>query len=417
MRSTELDERALIGAALLTGDGHASIDLEPADFESDFYGAVWKSIRTMREVDQVALESEFFDKRHELAECVNGIPTFANMEKIAARISEAGHRRRIMATLVKAHSLVDAGSGIPEVSGMVAATFDDVRTGEDWKHIMEFLKPAYTAIETAQITGESSMFVPTGFIDFDRKFRGLQKNGLIVVAGRPAMGKSAFAAALARNAAANNPVLIVSMEMSGVQIATRFYSSESGISLEKLTGGGMTKSDYADLVDAQVRLGSSGININDKRCRGLSDVCAESRRFKRVHGDVGMIVVDYLTLMELPEGNNRNNQIAEATRQLTNLAGDIGCPVVLLSQLNRDLEKRADKRPTMADLRDSGAIEQDAHQIIFTFRPEVYDKDPKYKGIALVDMAKNRNGPTGTVTMAWIAESTVFRDLAKDGFR
>jgi len=416
MRSTFVDEKTLIGAAILTGDRHGTIELEPADFESDFFGKVWKWMRTVREIDTSTLESEFFDQRNDLSDAA-GVAAFStNMEKVAGRIREAAHRRRLLSQLVKAHGLIESGDSIAEVSAMVAKTFDDVRTCDGWKPLMDYLVPAYSEIEKAQTTGESSMFVPSGFVDFDKQFGGIQRGGLIVVAGRPAMGKSAFASAMARKAAEKNPVLMVSMEMSGSQIATRFYASESGVSLGKLTGGGMGAGDFERLVQAQARLGGIGIHINDKRCRSVADVCAEARRFKRVHGDVGMVVVDYLTLMSLPDGYSKNDQVAETTRMLTTLAGEIDAPIVLLSQLNRELEKRANKRPQMSDLRDSGAIEQDAHQIIFPFRPEVYEKKAEYEGLALIEMAKNRNGATGTIQMTWVADQTAFRDFAGGSF-
>ena len=413
MRKAIHDEKAIVGAAMISPSSeHNMIDLSPADFSDDFLGAVWKRMREMREIDISQLESDFFDRRADLQEAANGIPTFTNMEKIAKRIREAAHRRRLLNALRTAHGLIESGENIASVSEMVSKTFDDVHESDGWKHIMDYLRPAYTDIEQAQISGKSCMFTPTGFVDFDNEFGGLQMDGLIVVAGRPAMGKSAFAAALARKAAEDNPVLINSMEMSGSQVAMRYYASESGVSLTKLTGGGMTSEDYEQLVFAQERLGGIGIHINEKRSRSVAEVCAEARRFQRVHGDIGMVVVDYLGLMALPDGYTKNDQVAETTRMLANLAGEVHCPVILLCQLNRDCEKRADKSPLMSDLRDSGAIEQDAHQIIFPFRPEVYEKKPELDGLAIINVAKNRNGQTGKVQMTWVAEQTAFKDMA-----
>ncbi len=417
MRNPLHDEKAIIGAAILSPTSeHNMVDLSPADFSDDFFGAVWKRMREMRELDISLLESEFFERRADLTDAANSMPTITNLEKIAKRIREAAHRRRLLQSLRTAHGLIESGESIADVSAIVAKTFDDVHSGDGWKSLFDYLVPAYTDIEQAQLSGKSCMFAPTGFVDFDKEFGGMQKDGLIVVAGRPAMGKSAFAAALARKAAEDKPVLINSMEMSGSQVAMRYYASESGVSLSKLTGGGMVGDDYTKLVAAQEKLSGIGIHINEKRSRSVAEVCAEARRFQRIHGDVGMIVVDYLGLMALPDGFTKNDQVAEATRMLANLAGEIHCPIVLLCQLNRDCEKRADKSPMMSDLRDSGAIEADSHQVIFPFRPEVYDKDNKLKGLAIINMAKNRNGATGKVQMTWIADQTSFKDMERGDF-
>jgi len=413
MRSTRNDEQALIGAAIIIGDGHNGVNLEPAEFSDPFFGAVWKFIQTMQTVDAVALESEFFNERQRLIDATTNLPTMAasvNMKKIAGRIRNAALRRSMAKAVADAKQMLQRGAPLSEVVDCVARVTDGTASG-GWKPLSDHLITGYKALEQAQVDGKSVCFVPSGFICFDQEFIGLQIGGLIIVAGRPGMGKTSFAAILARNAAERAPVLIISMEMSGLQLAMRYYASEAGVSLSRMMQGKLNREDWSKLAAATEKLMTTGIHINDKTSRTVGDVVAEARRFKRLHGTIGMIVVDYLTLLDMPGGHNRNDAISETTRRLATLAGELECPVVLLSQLNRELEKRTDKRPIMADLRDSGAIEQDAHQIIFPFRPEVYDKNPQMKGVALINLAKNRNGKTGTIRMEWDAESATFRDF------
>jgi len=401
------DERTLIGAAFLSGRTYLEVDLEPSEFYCDLYARVWKYIRNMPEIDQTKVESEFLSERNEIVEAITNTPTITNMHKIAERIRDYAHKRDVIAKLSKSVDMLFDGCGVPEVAGICGKAFDSVKGSDGWVPLSDYLRRAYSDIEAIQTGGGNVNFDKSGFTDFDSTFGGIQKNGLVVVAGRPSMGKSAFASALAISS--HKDVLIISMEMSGEQLATRYFASECGVSLGKMSSGGMTHEDWSKLSGGLESLMDSGVYVNDKTSRSVDDIVSESRRFARVH-DAGLIVVDYLTLLSLPDSRNKVDAISEATRRLKCLAGEIGCPVVLLSQLNRDLEKRADKRPILADLRDSGAIEQDADQVIFPFRPEVYDKKPEHTGLALIIMAKNRNGPTGVVQMTWIADQTAFKD-------
>lgn len=407
------DEQALIASAVMLRDKHGVINLEPAEFESGLWARMWAWMQERAEIDPVEFESAFLDHRQAITDAIANLPAFseAGMRKMAERIRKAAHRRRVARALANARKMLEAGGDIAAAGDCVLSAIDNVGSDDGWRPLGEHLVAAYQDIERAQLRGENCNFVPTGLRDFDREFGGLQKDGLIVVAGRPGMGKSAFAALLARNAARRAPVLMVSMEMSGRQLAMRYFASEAGVCMQKMMQGRLNPGEWARLSKAQLRLMDAGIHINDRRSRTVADVVAEARRFARVHKRVGMVVVDYLGLMEMPDARNKADAVGEVTRRLAGLAGEIGCPVVVLSQLNRELERRTDKKPVMADLRDSGAIEQDAHQIIFLFRPEVYDDDPQYEGIALIDLAKNRNGSTGSVQMRWVAEAATFADL------
>jgi len=401
------DERALIGAAIITGR-YGEINLEPSEFFIDFYARVWAYIRDKAEIDQVALESEFIDERQMLTDAVNATPAMVNMPKIAGRIKANAHKRRVIQSLTKAVDGLYDGMPVESVSGEVVKSMDGVGKS-DWVPLGEVLPETYKSIESAQTNNENVNFMPSGFRDFDSEFGGLQKEGLIVVAGRPSMGKTAMASAIALEC--DKDVLIMSMEMQRNQIAMRFFAARAGVSLKRMGSGTMTPEDWSKLSASLAGLMDAGIYINDTTGRTIADVEAEARRFSRTK-NAGLIIIDYLTLLSMPESYSKNEAVSEVTRRLKCLAGEIHCPIILLSQLNRDLEKRKNKRPIMSDLRDSGAIEQDADQIIFPYRPEVYENDPKWQGVAIIDMAKNRNGSVGAIQMTWVAEQTAFKDMA-----
>ncbi|RME35076.1 MAG: hypothetical protein D6794_09935 [Deltaproteobacteria bacterium] len=309
--------------------------------------------------------------------------------------------------------MVRRGSEINEVSRFITAAIDGVPKNADAKHVGEALIDAYRQIEAAS-RGEDVNFVPSGYTDFDTVFGGLARSGLVIVAARPAMGKTSFALGLARQAAAKGPVLAVSMEMPASHLAMRLMSAEAGVPLQNLMRGELGPEDFRRATAAVNRLKECGLWINDLPSRDLHGVLAEARRFRRQHPDMRMLVIDYLTLMQRPQADRADLAIGEMSRALKVLAGEIDCPVVLLSQLNRRLEERplSDRRPRMSDLRESGAIEQDADQIVFLYREEVYRKTPENEGLAEIIMAKNRNGRTGIVRMAWIAERAAFVELA-----
>ena len=274
------------------------------------------------------------------------------------------------------------------------------------------MKEAYRNIMDAS-EGKAINFIKTGLYDFDDKIGGLQKDGLVIVAGRPSMGKTSFAASVVRNVGKNHPVLMISMEMSGSQMAMRFLAAEKNVDLQLMMQGKLEDGVARGMAAASASLQSANIWVNEKTSRTVADVAAEARRFKRKHGDVGLIVIDYLTLLKMPAAANQVLAVGELSRAFKVLAGDLKCPVMLLSQLNRSLESRTDKRPMMSDLRDSGAIEQDADQIIFPFREEVYNKTKDNEGMAEILVSKNRNGKTGTFKMLWMAKSATFKDMDK----
>jgi replicative DNA helicase len=258
----------------------------------------------------------------------------------------------------------------------------------------------------------------TGLIDFDEKTAGLQPGDLVVIAGRPSMGKTSFAMNLAEHAAIRDkvPTAIFSMEMPGQQLAMRMISSLGRIDQSKVRTGRLADTDWPRITSAATLIAEAPMFIDDSPALSPTEIRARARRLKREHG-LGLIVVDYLQLMQVP-GNkeNRTTEISEISRSLKALAKELSVPVIALSQLNRNLEQRPNKRPVMSDLRESGGIEQDADLIVFIYRDEVYNPESPDKGTAEIIIAKQRNGPTGTVRMTFLGQYTRFENFASEDY-
>lgn len=281
--------------------------------------------------------------------------------------------------------------------------------------IKSLLAKAVDKIETlyeqdGDITGAS-----TGFSDLDEKTSGLQPSDLIIVAGRPSMGKTTIAMNMAENVALKSglPVAVFSMEMPGEALAMRMMSSLGRIDQHKVRTGKLDDDDWPRLTSAINLLADTKLFIDDTPALTPTEVRSRARRLTREHGQLGLIVLDYLQLMQSPSsGDNRVQQISDISRGLKALAKELNVPVIALSQLNRNLEQRPNKRPVMSDLRESGAIEQDADLIIFVYRDEVYNEDSPDKGIAEIIIGKQRNGPLGTVRLTFLGQYTRFENFA-----
>jgi replicative DNA helicase len=258
--------------------------------------------------------------------------------------------------------------------------------------------------------------VPTGFYDLDRMTSGFQAGDMIVLAARPSMGKTALAINIAEHVALNEglPVAVFSMEMGAAQLAIRIVGSIGRIDQGHLRTGKLTDDEWPRLTEAIEKLRPVSLHIDESAGLTPSELRANARRLSRQCGKLGLIVVDYLQLMSgsSSDGENRATELGEISRGLKMLAKELQCPVLALSQLNRSVETRTDKRPMMSDLRESGAIEQDADIIMFIYRDEYYNKDSKEPGVAEVIIGKQRNGPTGTIKLAFLKQLTRFESLA-----
>ncbi|MBZ0105856.1 MAG: replicative DNA helicase [Sulfuricella denitrificans] len=260
--------------------------------------------------------------------------------------------------------------------------------------------------------------IPTGFHDLDQKTSGLQPGDLIIVAGRPSMGKTAFSINIGENVALDTglPVAIFSMEMGGTQLAMRMIGSVGKLDQQKIRTGRLQDEDWLRLTNAVGKLNDAPIHIDESGALTALELRARARRLHRQCGKLGLIIIDYLQLMSgSGGGENRATEISEISRSLKSLAKELEVPVIALSQLNRSLEQRPNKRPVMSDLRESGAIEQDADVILFIYRDEVYNQDSPEKGTAEIIIGKQRNGPIGTVRMTFLGEYTRFENYAHGG--
>ena len=261
--------------------------------------------------------------------------------------------------------------------------------------------------------------LPTGFKDLDKKTSGLQKSDLVIVAGRPSMGKTTFAMNLAEYAVLNQdlPVLVFSLEMPAESLVFRMLSSVGHIDQSRLRSGQLEEEDWPKLTSAMSKLKDRPLLIDDTVGLSPTEMRARARRVAREYGGLALIVVDYLQLMQIKGfGDNRVGEISEISRSLKTMAREFECPVIALSQLNRSLEQRPNKRPVMSDLRESGAIEQDADIIAFVYRDEVYNEDSPDKGVAEIIIGKQRNGPIGTVRLSFLGQFTRFDNLAMPDF-
>ncbi|GGC59843.1 replicative DNA helicase [Undibacterium terreum] len=272
--------------------------------------------------------------------------------------------------------------------------------------VVERIDELYNRDHTSDITG-----VPTGFADLDRMTSGLQPGDLIIVAGRPSMGKTAFSINIGENVAIDSglPVAVFSMEMGGAQLAMRMLGSVGRLDQHRLRTGRLIDEDWPRLTHAIQKMNDAQLYIDETPALSSIELRARSRRLSRQCGKLGLIIIDYLQLMSgNSAGENRATEISEISRNLKGLAKELQCPVIALSQLNRSLEQRPNKRPVMSDLRESGAIEQDADVILFIYRDQVYNPDSPDKGTAEIIIGKQRNGPIGSVRLSFLGEYTKF---------
>jgi len=285
--------------------------------------------------------------------------------------------------------------------------------------IKSLVAKAVDRIDTLYHSQSPITGTPTGFTDLDHMTAGLQPTDLVIVAGRPSMGKTAFSVNIAQHVAvkSNKPVLIFSMEMPGDALAMRMLSSLGRIDQHKLRIGKLDDDDWPRITSGMSILSKAPMMIDDTPALSPAEVRSRSRRVAKEHGQLGLIMVDYLQLMQVPGlSDNRVQEVSEISRSLKALAKELKVPVIALSQLNRGLEQRSDKRPVMSDLRESGSIEQDADVILFLYRDEVYHEDSPNKGVAEIIIGKQRNGPIGKVRLAFLGKYTSFENLEENDY-
>ncbi|MCT4584762.1 MAG: replicative DNA helicase [Peptostreptococcaceae bacterium] len=425
-------EQSVLGSILLEKDSivTCSESLKAIDFYSETHKEIFEAMISLYKrsdpIDIVTLTEEL--KKRGSLDAIGGIsyitdlstvvPTVSNLANYIKIVKEKSILRKLIRTSNEImessyvgetdvmHILEDAEKGIFDIS--------QEKTGDNLSPISDVLMNTYEMLEEVyknkgQITG-----MTTGFIDLDRKLNGLQRTDLVLVAARPAMGKTAFSLNLAQNAALIDgaSVAIFSLEMSKEQLIQRMIAAQSHVELNKIKNGNLDD-EWAKIIEAMGVLSKSKIYIDDTPGTTIMEIRSKCRRLKIEHG-LDMILIDYLQLME-SDGKieSRQQEISKISRSLKILAKELNCPVIALSQLSRAPELRADHRPILSDLRESGAIEQDADLVMFLYRDEYYHMDSEKKNIGEIIVAKHRHGETGSIELAWLGEFQKFHNLAR----
>ena len=424
-------EQSVIGSMIW--DRQAIITAGEMLMQDDFYykqyGIMFQAMVEMnnegKPVDVVTLQEKLKEKDvppevyslEFVRELLSSVPTSANIRQYATIVKD----KSILRNIIKVNEKIanDCYAGKDSTEDILAETekrIFELVGNHEYKPIDKVVLEALDKISTAAKNRGVVTGVPTGFKDLDSYLSGLQPSDFVLVAARPSMGKTAFVLNVAENVAIKQGITtaVFSLEMSNVQLVNRMLSLESSVDADKLRKGRLDSNDWGKLIEGADGIAKSKLIIDDTPGITISELRSKCRKYK-MENNLGLIIIDYLQLMS---GNgrteSRQQEISDISRSLKALARELDVPVVTLSQLSRAVEQRPDHRPMLSDLRESGAIEQDADVVMFLYRDDYYNKDTELKGIAEIIIAKQRNGPIGTVKMAWIPEQTRFADLAKN---
>lgn len=430
-------EQSVIGSMIMDKDAiiSASEILIKEDFYYQQYGTLFETITEQfqagQPVDLVTLQDKLKEKNvpkeiqsvEFIRDLITSVPTSANIKYYANIVKENAMKRKMIRVTEEIENECYAGkesidSIFDKTEHDVFALLSTRQTG-DYVPIRQVVMNALEKIEKASQQEGTVTGIPTGFVDLDYRTAGLQPSDLILVAARPSMGKTAFVLNIAQYTAfhQNLAVAIFSLEMSKEQLVNRMFSLESRVDAQALRTGNLSDADWEKLVEGAGVIGDSRLIIDDTPGISISEMRSKCRKYKL---DIGLdlIIIDYLQLMSgSGRGNeSRQQEISDISRSLKALARELSVPVIALSQLSRAVEQRPDHRPMLSDLRESGAIEQDADVVMFIYRDDYYNKDTDLKGISEIIIAKQRNGPIGTVNLAWLPEYTKFANLERKDF-
>ena len=428
-------EQSVVGAMLMDKDAITTAGeiISGDDFYQASYGVIFDSMIELfnegKPVDLITLQERLKEKDvpAEIAslefvrDLVTAVPTSANVKYYAQIVADKSLMRKIIklkeAIENMCYAVKETVESIMEQTEKSMFQLLQRRTTGDYVPIKQVVLNALNKIEKASKSKGTVTGIPTGFIDLDYKLSGFQPSDFILIAARPSMGKTAFVLNIAQYMAfkKNKAVAIFSLEMSKEQLVNRLFSLESQVDAQSLRTGNMKDSDWEKLIEGAGIIGQSKLIIDDTPGISISELRSKCRKYKLEHG-LDIIIIDYLQLMTGSVGRSsesRQQEVSDISRQLKGLARELNVPVVSLSQLSRAVESRPDKRPMLSDLRESGAIEQDADVVMFIYRDEYYNKDSEFKKQAEIIIAKQRNGPVGTVNLAWLGEYTKFANLSR----
>lgn len=426
-------EQSVIGSMIMSKDAivEASEMITGADFYQQQYGIVFEAMVELHDegkaVDLITLQDRLREKElppeissmEFVRDLLSAVPTSANVKYYAEIVAEKSMLRKLIKTTEEISNLCYLGKektqDILEVTEKKIFDLVQNRGSEEFVPIRQVVLNAIEKIEKASRTQGSVTGIPTGFIDLDYKMSGFQPSDLILVAARPSMGKTAFVLNIAQYMAFHNDVTtaIFSLEMSKEQLVNRLLALESKVDSQNIRTGNLEDEEWAKLIEGANIIGKSHLIIDDKPGISISELRSKCRKYKMEH-NLGIIFIDYLQLMTgSGRSESRQQEISEISRSLKALARELNVPVVALSQLSRAVEQRPDHRPMLSDLRESGAIEQDADVVMFLYRDDYYHKDTEKKDIAEVIIAKQRNGPIGTIELVWLPRYTQFVNMKK----
>ena len=428
-------EQSVVGAMLMDRDAvtTASELISGNDFYQSAYGVVFDSMVELfnegQPVDLITLQERLRSKDvpaeisslEFVRDLLNMVSTSANVKYYAQIVADKSVMRKLIRLNEEIANICYAGND--SLEAVLEKTEKSVfellqrRNSSEFVPIKQVVLNALERIEKASKNKGTVTGIPTGFIDLDYKLSGLQPSDLVLIAARPSMGKTAFVLNIAQYIAfkKDKSVAIFSLEMSKEQLVNRLFSLESQVDAQALRTGNMKDSDWEKLIEGAGIIGKSRLIIDDTPGISISELRSKCRKYKLEHG-LDVIIIDYLQLMTGGVGRSqesRQQEVSEISRSLKGLARELNVPVVTLSQLSRAVESRPDKRPMLSDLRESGAIEQDADVVMFIYRDEYYNKDSEFKKQAEIIIAKQRNGPVGTVNLAWLGEYTKFANLSR----
>jgi replicative DNA helicase len=428
-------EQSILGGILIENDAINRVTevLDADDFYREAHRKIFNALINLSERDEpadlITLSNELrkIDQLDSiggasyLASLIDSVPTAANIQYYARIVKEKAILRKLIQTSTEiiTQSYEDRGDveGFLDEAERSIFEISEKRVRPSFYPIREIVKESFATIEKLFKKKEAVTGVPSGFKELDRMTAGFQPSDLIIIAGRPSMGKTAFCLDVAEYAAIDNkiPVAIFSLEMSKEQLVIRMLCSQAHVEGTRLRTGYLNESDWPKLTIAAGSLSESPIYIDDTAALSVLEMRAKARRLKADHG-LGMVIVDYLQLMKgRSRVESRQQEISEISRSLKALAKELNIPVIAVSQLSRKTEERTGNRPQLSDLRESGAIEQDADLILFIYRDEVYNRDPDNpnRGKAEVIIGKQRNGPIGKIDLAFLDKFTTFKDLYK----
>ena len=436
-------ERAILGGLMLETERYDAVSeiIEFTDFEGQDHQSIFQSmgelVNSNKPLDPLTVSDRLDSKnlltraggKNYLIDLASTSPSAANLEAYAGMVRQKSISRRLMKINSEISELIvnpqgkDAAELLDEAETKIFSLNDEAsRTSTNIQKLDELIPQSIERMNEIAKNGSSLLGASTGYKDIDSKLQGLQDGDLIIVAARPSMGKTALSMNIVENFVLNKDilggVLVFSLEMPAESLTTRLLASNAKIDQQKVRSASMNQADLKKFMESSSKLKDLPLYIDDSSMLSPMELRARARRIARQEPNgLSLIVVDYLQLMQLPASQeNRVNQISEISRSLKMLAKELNVPVIALSQLNRAVEQRPNKRPIMADLRDSGAIEQDADVILFIYRDEVYNEDSEEGNKAEIIIGKQRNGPIGKVNLTFLKEYTRFEDFAVDSY-